>query len=255
MHFEEVDRRLPWVDVDETIVFHHGVAASSQTWAGWDAALADRYRLIKLDMRGHGQSVVPDDYPWDLDSLVADLGAVVDAAEVQTVHLVGESIGGTIALAYAARQPDRVATLTVSNGAHRGAPITNLSPWGDIIDDGGMEAWSDYMMGMRFFEGAIDADQWRWYQKHQARPEGESVLALAAALAATDLSAELSAVTMPTLLLHPDSSPFISVALMAELLELLPDAQLEVFSHARHGLPFSHATMLSTRFAEFLTTR
>jgi pimeloyl-ACP methyl ester carboxylesterase len=43
------------------------------------------------------------------------------------------------------------------------------------------------------------------------------------------------------LLLHGDSSPFIPVSVMADLKSRLPDARLQVFAHARHGLPFSHA--------------
>lgn len=252
VHYVDMDRRLPWCSSDEAIVFHHGVAAGSEVWAGWDAALADSYRLIKLDMRGHGGTPVPDGYDWTIDSLVADLGAVVEAAGLERFHLVGESIGGTIALAYAARHPSRVRTLTISNGAHRGAPITNLASWSDIIASGGMSGWSEFMMGMRFFEEAIDVEQSRWYRDQQARPAGDTVLALAASLGATDLTSELSAVTMPTLLLHPDASPFISVSLMAELHELLPNAQLDVIAHARHGLPFSHAAKLSKTLAEFI---
>jgi pimeloyl-ACP methyl ester carboxylesterase len=57
---------------------------------------------------------------------------------------------------------------------------------------------------------------------------------------------------MPVLLLHPDASPFIPLALMAELNAALPDSRLRVFAHTRHGLPFSHAQECAAEYARFL---
>ena len=75
-------------------------------------------------MRGCGRSDIPAaDFAWSLDLLVEDLFAVADAAGLKQFHLVGESIGGTVALAAALARPERIATLTVSNGAHLGASI------------------------------------------------------------------------------------------------------------------------------------
>ncbi len=252
LHYELTDRRLPWASDEHAIVFHHGLGACAATWAGWESALSERCRMLRLDMRGHGRSPAPADYPWTIDALVDDLEAVVDAAALGAFHLVGESTGGTVALAYAARHPDRIRTLTVSNGAHRGGGIRNLSAWGDIIADGGMDAWSEHMMGMRFFDGAIDAPSWQWYRDQQATCDPHGVLALAAALAEADLGPALAAINRPVLLLHPDSSPFIPVTVMAELKEALPDARLEVFAHARHGLPFSHAGACARMLARHL---
>ena len=61
-------------------------------------------------------------------------------------------------------------------------------------------------------------------------------------------------VTCPVLLLHlhPDSSPFIPVETMAGLKRALPDARLQVFAHARHGLPFSHAAECAAAVAGFI---
>jgi len=252
LHYDDLDRRVPWAVPAEPVVFHHGVGACAALWSGWDAALADRYRLVRHDVRGHGRSPVPEGYPWTLDALVEDLAAVVEHAGIDRFHLVGESIGGTIALAFAARHPGRVSSLTVSNGAHRGAPIRNLAGWGDLIDEGGTVAWSAHMMPLRFHDDALDPARRDWFRAQQDTADAGAVLALAAVLRATDLTADLAALTMPVLLVHPDGSPFIPVALMAELLDLLADGRLEVVAGARHGLPFSHATRVSALVRSFL---
>lgn len=254
IHYDIIDHRLPWLRGrdEDTIVFHHGLGACADVWLGWLPALVAHYRIVRLDMRGHGRSPVPAGYPWTMDALAEDLAALADGAGLERFHLVGESIGGTTAMIYAARYASRVRTLTVSNGAHRGDALTNLDPWQRIIDDGGMAAWSAHMMQMRFHEGALDADAWRWYEAQQATCDRDSVVPAANALHGADLTPHLRAITMPVLLLHPDASPFIPLALMAELNAALPDSRLRVFAHTRHGLPFSHAQACAAEYASFL---
>src|SRR5215510_11264654 len=124
LYYEVVDPVAPWAKSRAPILFHHGIGASAEIWAGWYSTLVDSYRLVSFDMRGYGRSHIPAaGFAWSLDKMVEDLFAVADAAGLQQFHLVGESIGGTVALAAALARPDRIATLTVSNGAHLGASI------------------------------------------------------------------------------------------------------------------------------------
>ncbi|MBI1396057.1 MAG: alpha/beta fold hydrolase [Betaproteobacteria bacterium] len=253
LHFAVHDLVAPWVSSPQTILFHHGLGATSETWAGWFPALADRYRIVTFDMRGHGRSDHPPaDAPLTLELLAQDLFRVADAADVGQFHLVGESIGGTIALLAALDRPDRVRSLTVSNGAHLGGSIQNLDDWKETMDRGGMAAWSRHMMGRRFYEDAIDPAMWAWYEREQAGASPEFVLRAVKLLVGADLSSRLPALTQRALLLHGDSSPFIPVKIMADLHAKLPNARLQIFPHARHGLPFSHAADCSRALRRFL---
>jgi pimeloyl-ACP methyl ester carboxylesterase len=253
LHYEVADLTPPWRSEPETILFHHGLGATSGAWAAWLPILAERYRLVTFDMRGHGRSAHPKPgAALSLDMLAGDTFAVADAVEAQQFHLVGESIGGTIALKAAIERPARIRTLTVSNGAHIGGSIQSIDDWKQIMDAGGMRGWSAHMMPKRFFEGAITEEMWRWYEREQGSASPEFVLQAVRLLAGADLSPELHAVRMPVLLLHADSSPFIPVPALADLKSRLPDARLQVFAHARHGLPFSHAKECARVLREFL---
>ena len=207
--FEVIDHVPPWLTPARTVLFHHGLGTRSACWDGWTPALGGRHRLVRFDMRGHGASPLPAGFRWSLAALVDDLLEVADATGAERFHLVGESTGGTVALAVAARHPGRVLSVTVSNGAHRGGSIRNLEPWRRIIREEGMAAWSAHMMGQRFFEGALTDGMRRWYETRQANSDPDAILGATAMLVAVDLLPELERVTCPVLLLHPDSSPFI----------------------------------------------
>jgi len=244
----------PWISQPETVLFHHGLGARAECWHGWFAALNHRYRIITFDMRGHGNTPAGKNRHWSLEGMLADLADVANATVPlpEKFHLVGESIGGTNVLAYATRYPNRLATLAVCNGAHQGGSLDNLSNWKEIMDSGGMSAWSAHMMTMRFRPGAIPANMWQWYEYQQAQCDQQAVLAMVELLIGADLGDSLDNISVPALLLHPDSSPFIPVSVMEGLKNKLPDARLTVFSDAQHGLPFSHAQECAALLVDFL---
>ncbi len=256
LHYEIADQVAPWHEPREAILFHHGIGASAEIWAGWFPALADAHRLVSFDMRGYGRSHIPGpDFAWSLDLMVEDLFAVADAAGLPRFHLVGESIGGTVALAAALARPERIATLTVSNGAHLGASIQRVEAWRRQLDEGGMKAWSDAFLRDRFHDDALSPEQRSWFAAQQEKWPQESILNALRVLIRTDLSPRLKDIGCPTLLLHPDGSPFIPVPNMAELHRLLLAAELNLIGRSRHGLPYSHASLCASLLRPFLDRR
>jgi pimeloyl-ACP methyl ester carboxylesterase len=85
-----------------TVVFVHGWAGNRTYWEHQVAFLPDPYRVVTLDLAGHGESGLGRT-DWDLQAFGDDVLAVVDAVEAQRVALVGHSMGGD-AVVFAARQ-------------------------------------------------------------------------------------------------------------------------------------------------------
>ncbi len=256
LHYDVVDQMAPWRQATLPILFHHGIGASAGIWRGWQPALTDAYRLVTFDMRGYGRSNIPaEDFKWSLDLLVDDVFEVADAAGLGRFHLVGESIGATVAMAAALARPERIATLTVSNGAHLGASIQRADAWRRQLDEGGSKGWSDIFLRDRFHEGALSPERLAWFAAEQEKWSRASILNALGVLIGTDLTPRLAEIKCPTLLLHPDGSPFIPVGIVADLLEGLPDAELNVFGRSRHGLPFSHAVQCARKLRSFLDSR
>ncbi len=253
LYYEVVDLIVPWETRRETIIFHHGIGADPGVWTEWLPLLTDRYRIVRFDMRGYGHShIPPGDFSWTIDLLARDLLAVADAAGAGRAHFVGESIGGTAVLQFAITHPQRVATLTVSNGAHVGGSLQGVQAWQRTIDEQGLKSWSDQFMRDRFVDGALDASKYAWYARQQESWQRDSILNALRALVGADLRPRLSAVTCPVLLLHGDRSPFIPVEIMVDLYRCLGNARLQIFPNARHGLPFSHAKACARTLREFL---
>src|SRR3712207_2925178 len=81
----------------------------------WDPQvppLAERYRVVTYDTRGHGESPAPTG-PYALDDLVDDLVGLLDEVGARRAHVVGLSLGGMTAMRLAAREPERVDQLVV----------------------------------------------------------------------------------------------------------------------------------------------
>jgi pimeloyl-ACP methyl ester carboxylesterase len=71
-------------------------------------------RVLRRDMRGHGQSADPGpNYVWSVDNLLNDMKGFLDTLGLDPVHYVGESLGGILGVAFAARWPERFKTITL----------------------------------------------------------------------------------------------------------------------------------------------
>jgi len=94
-------------DGEPTLVFIHGGFADRTFWSDQMAAFSDTHRVIALDLAGHGASG-KGRKRWDVASFAQDLRAVVEKEAVTKAVLIGNSLGGTVAMELAAILPDRV---------------------------------------------------------------------------------------------------------------------------------------------------
>ena len=115
----------------DPVVFLHGMGTSATTWNRCMELLQDRFTVVAPDLLGHGESPVLDDpAEYTRDRTLIDLDDIVSELERPPV-LVGHSLGGYLALAYAATRPDAV----------RGVVVLNTGP--GYRDDAKREEWND----------------------------------------------------------------------------------------------------------------
>jgi pimeloyl-ACP methyl ester carboxylesterase len=256
IYYEVCDLTPPWLEHPQTIIFHHGVAGHPAMWGAWMGVLHSKYRLVRFDMRGHERSVMPEaGFDWSFEGLVDDLLSVADAAGVERFHLVGESIGGTVGIACARSHQKRLRSLTLSNASPVGGLLGNVNVWREMVKTGTQEKWATQMMQWRFYDNALDRTTYDWYRTLHENCSMDVCLDLADLLLGADYTNDLGRIETPTLLLSPDDSPFIPAKIMQDMHDRIPDSELQVFAHSRHGLPFSHGKACAKVLADFLARR
>jgi pimeloyl-ACP methyl ester carboxylesterase len=102
------------------VLFLHSGAGSTAHWAAQLAHLRRRRRAIALDLRGHGRSRPPADGDYTIPALAQDVAAAADFLALDRFVLVGHSLGGAAAVAYAGQHPERVAGLLLLDPASDG---------------------------------------------------------------------------------------------------------------------------------------
>lgn len=95
----------------ESIIFLHFGGGNLSMWEGVVPLFKERYRLLLIDLRGHGKSDKPP-AGYHIDEMAADVAEVMDRCQVQRAHLVGSSLGAETALSLAVHFPERVISLT-----------------------------------------------------------------------------------------------------------------------------------------------
>lgn len=99
----------------------NSLMANGSMWDGNIAALAERYRVLRYDKRGHGGSGLSAG-PYTIAQLADDAVGLLDALGIQKVHFMGLSIGGMIGQQLGARYPERVLSLSLCNTASEMPP-------------------------------------------------------------------------------------------------------------------------------------
>ncbi len=96
----------------EPLVLLHGFCGSSAYWERIVPELENQYRIITPDLRGHGQSSIPDEM-YSMDLIAGDIIGLMDVLKLPKVSLFGHSLGGYVALAIAEKYPDRLTRLSL----------------------------------------------------------------------------------------------------------------------------------------------
>lgn len=257
--FYQVDCTAPpWAPAARVVLMHHGVALTGDAWAGWLPTLLQAgLRVVRVDMRGFGRSErVAPDYRWSMEDFFADIDAVATAIGVQRFHYVGESLGGLVGLAMAARRPRQIASLCLLSTPHDGSLVgPAIDGWRAIIDSQGMAAWSQALMPMRFAPNGIPRAVHDWVLDLQAGCCPHAVLGQAGFIRGQSVTDELPSIQAPALILSPDGSPFVDSSLALGMHARLPSSEIQWYPGHRHSLLISGAAQCASAYRHFLDRR
>lgn len=246
----------------EPILLIHGSGPGVTAWANWRGVIPElsaRARVIAPDMLGFGYTQCPAGRRLDPDAWVNQLTGLLDALDVATVSVVGNSFGGAIALALAQRHPQRVKRLVLMGSAGLSFPITeglekvwgyqpSLQAMGELM---GVFAYdhsliNDDLVRMRYEASIRDDVQTRFAQLFPApRQQGVEMLAVP--------EAALRELPQQTLIIHGRDDRVIPLEVSERLLRLIPHAQLHVFGECGHWVQIERARDFTRLLIDFLT--
>lgn len=137
----------------EAVVFLHGFSLDTRLWDGQWQPFAERYRVLRYDLRGFGRSSLPQ-APF---SHTDDLRALLNAAEIQAAHIVGLSLGGGMALDFALVYPGHVRSLILVDATLGGFAWTkDWSEPGRAARANGIEAAKEAWLRDEVFAPALE---------------------------------------------------------------------------------------------------
>jgi esterase len=232
------------------VVLLHGVTGHARTWDTESAALATRHRVLALDQRGHGDSDPPPDADYTIPALVGDLAAFVDSLRLERVALVALSMGGRVAIQYAATHPARVTRLVVVDigpdiapggrqrvgGLMAGAPerFTTIE---EVLayQRANNPRYTEALLRARVHHGvrSLPGGGFTWKYDRGLR----DLVRSGRWSDPTDLWPAWRALACPTLLVRGAESDILSADTAAKMIEAQPNARLVEIADAGHTVP------------------
>lgn len=248
---------MPYLDRDNVRIFYedsgdgmpillsHGFGASTGMWDGQVEVFADRYRLIRWDMRGHGRTECPDDLGYYSQAHTADdMCALLDHLELETAVIAGHSLGGFMSLAFNVAHPDRVKALILQGCGPGYRSDSARETWNERAE---ARARSLVEGGLNALGGASEVG---------ASVQGSATgLAMAARGILSQVDARvidsLPGISVPTLIIVGDGDTYYLQG-SDYMASRIPGAVNIRVANAGHGVNIDQPEVVNKAFAEFL---
>ncbi len=245
------------------VLLIHGIPTNGELWRDVMPRLAERARVIAVDMLGYGRSERPRGLPVDIGSHAAYLAEMLDALQIERATVVGHDIGGGAAQILAVRYPERVERLGLVNCAcydnwpvsgikaiQATAPVVEHLPPGLTTD--GLKLW----LRRGFVDQERADDFLDLFLEPFSTDEGlEVFVEHARALDSRqteEIAPRLSTLRIPVAVVWGAQDPFLKVEWAERLARDIPTAELTRIEHASHFAPADAPEEVTTALLRLL---
>lgn len=236
---------------DAPLVFVHGWTANRHRWDHQTAHFSGRRRVIRLDLRGHGDSTGAG--VRTVAELAEDVLALLDHLEVERFVLVGHSMGGMIAQTIALAHPGRVERMVLVNSIGR---MTYSRGRGLLMAASTLVPFKLFVAAniQRAFAPGYPREEIREHVRASAGTPREVVMTLYGAMRAFDVLDRAGEIRMPTLMVHGYHDVQLPVRQMLRMAKAYPDAEVRILD-AGHELPLEKPAELTAALERFVTVK
>jgi 3-oxoadipate enol-lactonase len=250
-----INYRIDGPDHAPCLVFSNSLATTMAMWDEQAAALKDKFRVLRYDQRGHGETETPAGrYPFD--TLLADALGLLDALSIKTAHFAGLSMGGATALGLAERHPGRFDRIIVCDSPCQSTP-QSAQQWEErivVAKEKGMEALVEPTIA-RWFPAETVAKNPPYLDKVRGmirNTPANGFIGCAAALAAHDYASAVAGVKRPVLFMVGEKDGATPAA-MRKLNEKLPGSHFVELPGAGHISNMDRPAEFTKAIRDFLS--
>lgn len=248
----------------EPLLLIMGLSLNSKSWFRTIPALSEQYKVIVFDNRGVGRSGKPNT-PYSIELMAEDARAVLDAAEIESAHVYGISMGGMIAQRLTLKYPERVKSLilgcTTSGGEKHVQPSLEVSMHmasrGSSTATPEEVAWATapIIYSQEFLENHrnLVAEDIEKRIEMPILPYAY-ILQLQACLA-HDTYDEIHQIKVPTLVIHGDADRLVPYENGTTLAEKIPNAEFLTVKGAGHIYPTEACDLVNSKVLDFLNNQ
>ncbi|WP_425247200.1 alpha/beta fold hydrolase [Streptomyces sp. NEAU-NA10] len=231
------------------LVFVHGWTANRHRWDHQVAHFAERRRVVRLDLRGHGESGGAG--VKTIDELAKDVLALLDHLKIERCVLVGHSMGGMISQTIALAHPERVERMVLVNSIGR---MTYNRGRGLLMAVSTLVPFKLFVATniQRAFAPGYPRDEIRAYVKSSADTPREVVMTLYGAMRAFDVLDRVGEIHTPTLMIHGYHDIQLPLKQMLRMAKAYPDATVRILD-AGHELPVEKPAELTAAIDAFVS--
>jgi pimeloyl-ACP methyl ester carboxylesterase len=240
----------------EPLLLIQGLGYGRRGWGPAPAMLAEHFQVVVFDNRGFGESDAPSG-PYTTALLARDALAVLDAAEIESAHVLGISLGGMVAQELVLAQPRRVRKLILCSTT-AGGPTAVPMPQ-QTVELMGRAAHLDPQEALqRFVTNALSPDppvalvEEIVAYRAANPPDPAGWYAQAGAGATHDAAARLGEIHVPTLIVHGTADNVVDAGNASLLADAIVGARLELFEGVGHLLPWERPEEFTTLVEGFL---
>ena len=230
------------------LVLLHGFTGHARSWDAFAEAMSDRYRVLALDQRGHGETAWAAADKYGAGEMVDDLAAFVAALRLQRFTLLGLSMGGNVAIHYGGRRPPELARLVivdiapeiVATGAARIQTGVRAKDTFESRDEAFAAARAanptppEAHHRHRVDHSLMRTEDGRWTWRYDRALRAPTTVRPRDPEAAWRACANIVA---PTLIIRGALSDVLSPEVAQRMLEVIPDARLTLVENSGHSVP------------------
>jgi 3-oxoadipate enol-lactonase len=242
-NLQDVTLYYEWTGAEDlpVAVFSNGLGTTIRMWDGQIDVFSKRFRVLRYDVRGHGQSAVTPG-PYTIEQLSSDLVHLMDSLQLDRVHLCGLSMGGMVAMFLGANAATRFRKLALCNTSSKFDPEHMWNKRIEAVNNGGMKAVASTVVERWLTPGFRSAHPTETQNVlamlESANPEG--YVAACAAVRDMDLRNILENIHLPALVLTGTHDPAATPAASQALAKSIPHALYR-------ELPASHLSNIEAR--------